>query len=397
MHHDSSMGLAEIQGLFGTVTVSERLIQKIWLRGDFEQTDLKTTSGKLLRIKRPGLWNLNEGPDFRGAQLELDGKKITGDVEIHFYENDWNAHGHGADRNFDRVILHVVLFPPCSVSGVNTFSGNVPESLVLLSHLHSDIESYAGEEVIHEWNRADSGNLPETLLHLPHPDRQEKLIKNARKRFNQKIDFIRKRLDREDIQATAHRMTLEVLGYRRNRLPMSNIATDYPAELFGRESIEDIFASQTDNWKLAGMRPANHPRKRLGQYQALLEQKPDWMRQLQAWGLSQRLIGGSFSTNTRAYRKRKRMALQRKEICEQILKCSIGGTRFDTLMIDALIPMLAVNDPQAWFSLWFHWFPGDMPDPVTHMLRDCDIIGPRQPRCNGWQQGIWQICLESGL
>jgi len=35
-----------------------------------------------------GAWNLQGGPDFRGARLVLDGREITGDVEVHFHTAD---------------------------------------------------------------------------------------------------------------------------------------------------------------------------------------------------------------------------------------------------------------------------------------------------------------------
>ena len=39
-------------------------------------------------MKSPGIWNKEEGPDFKGAVLEIDGQSMRGDVEIHFYASD---------------------------------------------------------------------------------------------------------------------------------------------------------------------------------------------------------------------------------------------------------------------------------------------------------------------
>ena len=46
--------VAEMQGWYGPYTVSERVVQKIWLRGDYRAGNLKTLSGKALKIKHPG-------------------------------------------------------------------------------------------------------------------------------------------------------------------------------------------------------------------------------------------------------------------------------------------------------------------------------------------------------
>ena len=52
-----------------------------------------------------------EGPDFLGAEIEIAGSTVLGDVEIHFRSSDWRAHGHHENPSFERVVLHVILFP----------------------------------------------------------------------------------------------------------------------------------------------------------------------------------------------------------------------------------------------------------------------------------------------
>ena len=81
MHTDH---VEEIQGLYGPFTLTERVVQKIWLRQDFATAGLLTVSGKSLVVKDAGRWNLQEGPDFKEARLIVDGVEIVGDVEVHF-------------------------------------------------------------------------------------------------------------------------------------------------------------------------------------------------------------------------------------------------------------------------------------------------------------------------
>ncbi len=392
----TQMQIAEIQGLYGPVTLSERLIQRIWLRRDFRQDHLRTASGKALRVFHPGRWNLQEGPDFLGADLELDGQRRRGDVEIHFYEQDWRGHGHHAQKRFDEVILHVVVFPPKPDTVTTTPSGKHPETLCLLPHLQEDLEAYAAEEAMRGWE-GDTASLLEGFLCQAPQVRAEQLVENARKRFLQKVGFARHRLEADSWQQTLHAMTLEVLGYRRNRAPMSAIAQAHPPQALPRHDADDLFQSQAGHWKLAGLRPANHPRQRLDQYLQLLQKAPNWQARLTAWGKSQRVREGTFSTDTRLYRKVRRLTAQRREIAEDILAASIGGTRLDTWMADAALPLLAVREPAAWFPLWFHWFPGDMPEAVTTILSQAELPPVKQPRGNGWAQGAWQLFLESGL
>ncbi len=102
----------EMQGLYGPFTIAERVIQKIWLRRDFDQTVTRLHDGRRIEIRTPGAWNLLGGPDFREARLVIEGVAVAGDIEVHFHVSDWRAHGHGADRAYGNVVLHVVLFPP---------------------------------------------------------------------------------------------------------------------------------------------------------------------------------------------------------------------------------------------------------------------------------------------
>ena len=106
------MEIMEAPGLYGHFSVKERLIQQIWEKGDFMADNLRTLENIKLNIIDSGKWNLaEEGPDFKGARISIDGQNIEGDVEIHFNEKDWIKHGHDEDPAFARVTLHVVLYP----------------------------------------------------------------------------------------------------------------------------------------------------------------------------------------------------------------------------------------------------------------------------------------------
>jgi hypothetical protein len=63
-----------------------------------------------------GKLNLFEGPDFQGAEFELDGKIYCGDVEIHRTTNDWYHHHHHLDRRYNFVRLHLVWHQQSEIS-----------------------------------------------------------------------------------------------------------------------------------------------------------------------------------------------------------------------------------------------------------------------------------------
>ena len=103
--------VAEIEGEYGPLTVTEELVQKIWARGDFRRTDLQTQEGADLEILDLGNWNRLAGPDFKNVRIRVDGHLLNGDAELHFFESDWTAHGHEGDPAFANVILHILVFP----------------------------------------------------------------------------------------------------------------------------------------------------------------------------------------------------------------------------------------------------------------------------------------------
>ena len=69
----------EMQGLYGPYSLSERVLQKIWLRQDFSADELRTVSGQRLRIEFPDNWNHLGGPDFKDAFFQIDATAFCAD------------------------------------------------------------------------------------------------------------------------------------------------------------------------------------------------------------------------------------------------------------------------------------------------------------------------------
>lgn len=67
-----------------------------------------TVDGLPLRIIDPGRRNINAGPDFFNAKVDIGGCQWAGNVEIHVRASDWHRHHHDGDPAYDTVILHVV-------------------------------------------------------------------------------------------------------------------------------------------------------------------------------------------------------------------------------------------------------------------------------------------------
>ena len=90
---------------------AELTVQSWWASGQL-QRDGQTLRHGEVRVLDPGRWNRSSGPDFTHAEIELNGVRIRGDIEIDPTAQDWEKHGHGANPAFNSVVLHIVLSPP---------------------------------------------------------------------------------------------------------------------------------------------------------------------------------------------------------------------------------------------------------------------------------------------
>ena len=70
--------------------------------------DFFTTDNKSLQIIDFGLLNVNAGPDFLDAKIQLDGQLWAGPIEFHVKASDWYRHQHQLDPAYGSVIAHFV-------------------------------------------------------------------------------------------------------------------------------------------------------------------------------------------------------------------------------------------------------------------------------------------------
>ena len=383
MKKSSENELLEAPGLYGTLKLEEKLIQKIWNNGEFSQKNLKTSDGKTLEILDSGRWNLaEEGPDFKDATLLIDGNVISGDIEIHIEEKDWEKHGHDNDPAYRKVILHVLVYPPkrkgtvvpsIAEEGIATF--------VLLPQLRKSLEEHAEEEAIGRLHGISFENAPSKDF----PQNWEESRKWAYERWLTKRNYAEKRLKAAGWVEACHQWLLEVLGHLRNRSPMARIALKYPTQswLTGLET-NAVYSSQKD-WKLRGCRPFNHPKKRLKQYAQLIENCPNWMESLKNMDFKSDSLQRELSDFNRKNLNLKRLE---KEFTQEVLGGNFGGTRVHTLMIDACLPLWSVYHDLDVFDFWFHWTAGDVPSTFRSWAKEKGLTHRVLPFCNGIAQSI---------
>lgn len=392
--------VAELAGLYGPYAFPEKLLQKIWLLGFFETRDARLTDGRSLRVLAPGKWNLLGGPDFLGARLAIDGREISGDIEVHFHSGDWDAHGHERDPAYAGVVLHVVLYePPAGRKPPRTSAGTALDEFALLPWLHCNLEEFAADDAIEAITHRRSVHLAEELLARPLPQRRERLLAAAEKRWKQKLHFAEVRLARLGWTGACHHTALEILGYRFNRAPMLAVAERFSLGEFSarRLTLDELWETAEHAWRRHGVRPANHPRRRLEQYLAWTAAAPDWPERWRAWADALPLDAAiDAATDVAAVRRTHRFTAWRERVAAQICGDTIGGARFDTLVANGLLPLLAAHTGCSAFARWFCGFPGEAGDDLAHALRLSGLCGRETaPFHEGAVQGIIQLALET--
>jgi len=387
--------VAEALGTYGPFTFSEKLFQKIWDQGAFDQARLETLDGRPIRIERRGKWNHLGGPDFRHARLRIGeaARAVEGDIELHLYARDWADHGHASDPAYNGVKLHVVLFPPAATQRTLAHDGSEIPTACLLPLLHHDLEEYAAEEAVETLAGRRTDTLAEAIRGYGAEGLRERLMELAAQRWAQKLRYAGLRVRRLGFDEACHQTALEVLGFRFNRVPMLNLALRYPLNTWADVSAAELdarFAEQEQAWARAAVRPANQPRHRLAQYAKWASACPQWPARLGE--LAANWPAPLMSDDTRAVRRDCQLVDVREQISLRICSEAVRGTRLDTLICDGLLPLAALRTGRDFSGLWWHWWTGDLPGFLRNARSDLRTV--LTPQCQGAIQALIAWALE---
>ncbi len=366
--------VAEIAGLHGAFTFPELLLQRIWWRGDFDARALRTRDGRRLALKKRGRWNRLGGPDFADAEIEIgegtEREVLRGAVEVHLRAVDWDQHGHAADPAYAGVVLHVVLFPSMREWTAGAGGRRIP-ILELLPLLERDLESYAEEAAVEGIAGRPFSQLREILVGITPAKLRVEAARHMEWRWGAKVALARARIERLGWSEACHQAALEVLGYRFNRAPMLAVAEGWSLAAWrAGVAVGEVFESQAEEWRVGGVRPANRPRLRLAQYAEWVAARPDWPERLSGWGEAVRKV----PLAARGW------LAERKNLAEAVCGGVLGGSRFDTWVCDAALPLLAARfgegDDAVGLKLrWLGWKPGDVPAELLRLAREFEVAG----------------------
>ena len=175
------------------------------------------------------------------------------------------------------------------------------------------------------------------------------------------------------------------------------VALEFPLEAMrsNRLTPEQLFKSRLGDWRLASMRPANHPRLLLNRYTQLVKESPRWPDSLRHLPVKK----GTKPLDPFQTAKYRRLWL--REIAENLRKkvfVRLPLGRIDTIVADMALPILSADRGDEFYSHWYHWKPGNFPMSLAQTLRQQSAErGLRLPLSNGLQQGLLQMIYEERI
>ena len=265
--------------------------------------EFATADGESVEIVGFGAWNREAGPDFVGCTARIAGVERHGAIEVDLDATGWEQHRHATNPDYESVVLHVVVRRPSRRYFSRTASQrNVPQ--VCLADFQAARPEWESAAPAHP------GKCVGPLHELPRERLLELLAVAARRRADRKAAELSAMMRARGTDATLYEALAVTLGYKSNQLPFRLLAQRVPhsaaakprgeALLFGlagflerpepppgpaREEAAALWASWWRQraacasailpraaWKLSGIRPANHPLRRLGALAAIARQ-----------------------------------------------------------------------------------------------------------------------------
>ena len=306
----------------------ERLLARLWRAK--EGRSLRTVDGRRVKVLYTGRPAPGHGPDFQDAVVRMDGGRTSGNVELHRKPSDWRVHGHDSDPAYDSVMLHVVA----------QADGAGPD--LPLAELNGAGPREALEApLMAQLARASSSEL------------RQALVRSGMARFRERVQAASRSVGESGAEQALHEAVFDALGYAENRAPFRWLARAVPAKTLRQlaegassdernEAFERILldASGLDEtahpgehpgWKTTGVRPVNHPRRRIRGAAALAARVSD---------------EGPIAACERAVAEG-RTSLERLFVVEGPGGALIGAGRAREIVVNAVLPLLAAGNPHA--------------------------------------------------
>lgn len=278
---------------------SELAWQARWFSGACGR-EFTASSGQKIVIADFGQWNREAGPDFARATVMTDGHEHRGAIEVDLEASGWEQHRHAVNPAYESVVLHVVVHRPAKNHFTRTPANREVPQICLADHGTTNAE-WTG------FAPARPGRCLAPLRDLSADQISDLLSVAAQRRLEAKGAILQTMIASRGADAALFEALAIALGYKNNKLPFQLLAQRVPVKaaatargealLFGlagflekpepptgaaRTEVATLWAAwwklraaqanailPRNAWKLTGIRPANHPLRRLGALSAI--------------------------------------------------------------------------------------------------------------------------------
>jgi hypothetical protein len=357
----------------------EMELQSRWFAGEFGR-DFTSTCGKPVEILQFGHWNHAAGPDFSEVAVRIGDEKKFGHLELDTHPRDWEGHGHAENPNYDNVCLHLYIIAP---SGDRYFTRTSSHREVIQVQL--DLTSIDNEAPIYFQAEAKLGRCSYPLAGME-PGRLAGLLEAAAHyRLQRKAKRFHRVAEIHGRPQAVYQGIAEALGYHHNKLAMTVLAQRLPiasllkerslaeAKLFGmsgflaaptyedandeaRPYLRDLWESWWKlrdqystggnlEWNLAGVRPTNHPQRRIGALAALVAKWRSLMPLLEPRGFVEKSFKKFLAGLEHPYWNHHYTLNSKPSKSAMAL---IGNTRIADLLANQIYPALVPDRPSLW-------------------------------------------------
>ena len=381
--------------------------------------EFKTSTGETVVVTDFGQWNREAGPDFVHAAVRIGGREHRGAIEVDLEASGWEQHRHAINPAYENVVLHVVVHRPVKKYFTRTASHREVPQACLADHTATDAEWPA-------FAAARPGRCLAPLRTLSTVQISDLLTVAARRRLEAKVAALQTMITARGPDAALYEAVAVALGYKNNKLPFQLLAQRVPAGTAATARGEALLlglagflekpeppagAARTEvaalwsdwwklraahtnailprqAWKLTGVRPANHPLRRIGALAALAKRWKSVRTALESADLSrlENVLGSlehpfwSFHTTWKSPRRKKPLAL-------------LGSDRIREIHANIALPLaLARGEEPTWLDI-----PGGPPNTSLRVVSARLFGGPLPrtlPRRLFVHQGLLQIYAD---
>jgi Protein of unknown function (DUF2851) len=229
---DSSLCVAEREPPYHPITggdqPSEHLLHLLWQRQDLLRLPLMTLDQQSITVYRPGRWSRSSGPDFLDVKLRFSDAPIhVGAVEVHVAASDWFRHGHDRDPAYAKVLLHVVWHNDLDTLTVVDASGREIPQLVLATALTIPLTELGGvleDESVPTGHGVGLTPCQRSLMEMTPATVGRLLDMAGEERWRQKANRFALRVERRGVEQALYETLMEALGFQGNRMPFWQLA-----------------------------------------------------------------------------------------------------------------------------------------------------------------------------